>query len=79
MCAYYVMPKYDLNLSKFLENFSGLPTEKYRQIIRVAIELVDILKIIHASHRTYNDLRPENIMIDTQENGSTKVTLVDFG
>lgn len=40
---------------------------------------MDILKIVHTSHRTYNDLKPENIMIDIREDGSEKVTLVDYG
>lgn len=40
---------------------------------------MDILKIVHTSHRTYNDLKPDNIMINILENGALKVTLIDYG
>ena len=45
----------------------------------ISEQLVDILKIIHASHRTFNDLKPENVMVDMTENGLPKVHLVDYG
>ena len=45
----------------------------------IGSQLVDILKIIHTSHRTYNDLKPENVMIDINKDGLPKVHLVDFG
>ena len=45
----------------------------------IGTQLVDILKIIHTSHRTYNDLKPENVMIDMNKEGLPKVHLVDFG
>ena len=45
----------------------------------IAEQLVDILKIVHTSHRTYNDLKPENVMIDITESGIPKVHLVDYG
>jgi serine/threonine protein kinase len=40
----------------------------------VAHELIDALQSLHAVGRTYNDLKPENVMFE-----GSKVRLVDFG
>ena len=40
------------------------------------IQLISILQLVHHSQLIYNDLKPENIMIN-RETG--KVTLIDFG
>lgn len=42
---------------------------------------MNLLKIVHCSKRTYNDLKPENIMITPPDNQheKLKVHLVDFG
>ena len=45
----------------------------------ISEQLVDILKIVHTSHRTYNDLKPDNVMVDMTEDGQSKVHLVDYG
>ena len=38
-----------------------------------------IFKCVHASGRTYNDLKPENIMIEIDRDGEPIVCLIDFG
>ena len=49
-------------------------------IFEIGTQLIDILKIVHKSNRTFNDLKPENIMITpAKEGGSLKVHLIDFG
>ena len=55
--------------------------QKIVKIIDVAHRLVSIFKFVHCSKRTFNDLKPKNIMINTM--GSLdldpKVFLIDFG
>lgn len=36
-------------------------------MIKIVIKLIDALKTIHESDRTYNDLKPENIMLDGED------------
>ena len=43
-------------------------------ILSVAYELIDSLKSVHSTGRTYNDIKPENVMIT-----GSNVTLVDYG
>lgn len=52
-----------------------------KAIFEVAYQLVNIMKIVHCSKRTYNDLKPENVMITppASEDGTLKVHLIDFG
>ena len=37
------------------------------------------MKIVHTSKRVHNDLKPENVMIKTLEDGSTQAFLIDYG
>ena len=37
-------------------------------------QLIDIIELVHSKGRTYNDLKPLNVMIT-----DAKVTLIDFG
>ena len=68
-----------MNLKKYLEKLEGVI--KVEKILEIAIKLISIFKYTHCAKRTFNDLKPENIMIDT--NGSLdadpKVYLIDFG
>lgn len=54
---------------------------KMKEIFEVGYQLVNILKLVHCSNRTHNDLKPENIMITPpdSDNGQVKVHLIDFG
>ena len=38
-----------------------------------------ILKLVHASKRVHNDLKPENVMIQTLDDGSRQAYLIDYG
>ena len=73
------MPHYEMNLKQYLEMLQGV--NRIERIIDIALKLVNIFKYTHCAKRTFNDLKPENIMIDT--NGSLdadpKVYLIDFG
>lgn len=54
-------------------------------ILNVMLQILEILKKVHGSSLTYNDLKPCNVMIHTDETSADdttlnpKVTLVDFG
>ena len=49
--------------------------------MEVAYQLLDILKLVHCAKRTFNDLKPENIMITPpgEDNETLIVHLIDFG
>jgi serine/threonine protein kinase len=38
-----------------------------------------ILREVHSAGYTYNDLKPDNIMLNNSSNGQVNVTLIDFG
>ena len=45
----------------------------------IAKQLIDALETVHFAGRIYNDLKPENIMVDEDENGKLHMILIDFG
>ena len=77
MCGYYIIPQYQHNLNQYLEIVKKDALDG--EIFAIAKQLVGIFKIVHTAHRTFNDLKPENIMINIQDDGSPKVFLIDFG
>ena len=77
MCGYYIIPQYQHNLNQYLEIVKKDLIDG--EIFGVAKQLMGIFKIVHTAHRTFNDLKPENIMINIQDDGTAKVFLIDFG
>lgn len=71
------MPRYDCNLSEHIKKFEGV--DKVKEIFSIAKQIIDILKIVHTSKRVHNDLKPENVMVQTLEDGSTQAYLIDYG
>ena len=59
--GYYIMPKFDTNFESFLDNQKGL--QRIDSILTIHFQLVGIMKIIHKAGRTYNDMKPPNVMI----------------
>ena len=55
--------------------------QKIQKIVEVAYKLVNIFKVVHCSKRTYNDLKLQNVMINTNGNldADPQVYLIDFG
>jgi serine/threonine protein kinase len=41
--------------------------------------MVEALEIVHNTGYTYNDLKPQNIMVDKDDNGYDRAILIDFG
>ena len=37
------------------------------------------MRLVHKVRRTYNDLKPENVMLNIHENNRPQVYLIDFG
>ena len=68
-----------MNLKEYLNKLQGV--NKIEKVVEVAIKLVSIFKYTHCAKRTFNDLKPENIMVETQGNmeADPKVFLIDFG
>ena len=76
------MPKYEMNLKEYMSHLNKLgDIHKAVKIIDVISKLVSIFKIVHSAQRTFNDLKPENIMVDTfgKLDLEPKVHLIDFG
>ena len=68
--VYYIMPRYDYSLEDLVAIKTLHPIFYYE----MAHELIDSLESLHATGRTYNDMKPENVMFE-----GSKVILVDFG
>jgi len=75
--GYYIMPFYEMTLYAYLENFTGI--ERMKKILQVVHELLAIFKYVHSAKRTYNDLKPDNIMINATQQGNLSVNLIDYG
>lgn len=65
IAGYYIMPKYSINLEEYL---SGQSSIDKIEILKVCKQLIDAMEIVHASGRTYNDLKPQNVMLEMDEN-----------
>ena len=79
MVSFYLMPRYEMNLKKYLSLLKGL--HKIWKIIDITIKIVNIFKYVHCAKRTYNDLKLTNIMVNTKGNldAEPEVILIDFG
>ena len=77
--AFFTMPHYEMNLKEYLTKLEGV--NKIEKILDVALKMVSIFKYTHCAKRTFNDLKLDNIMIDTQGSmeADPKVYLIDFG
>ena len=80
--GYYIMPKFDINLASFLKNQKGL--QRIDSILTIMFQLVGIMKIVHKAGRTYNDMKPQNVMIsyknkEVLNSSELDVTIIDFG
>lgn len=57
------MPRYKESLHEHLKNLDD-GVDKVMTVLEVAFQLIEIFEIVHQSNRTFNDLKPENIMIN---------------
>ena len=79
LITFYTMPLYEMNLTQYLSRLRG--AKKIEKIIQVTNQLVNIFKHIHCAKRTFNDLKLENIMVNTKGDlhAEPEVFLIDFG
>ena len=78
--GYLVMPRYSKNLHEYLISQKRLEGKIDKsEIFQIASQILSTLEIVHSSNRTYNDLKPQNIMIEKEENGDAFTILIDFG
>lgn len=77
--TFYIMPLYEMNLKQYLSKLNGV--QKVEKIMDVTSKLVSIFKYIHCAKRTFNDLKLENIMVNTKGDlkADPEVYLIDFG
>lgn len=77
--AFYTMPLYEMTLQEYLSQLEGV--DKIVKILDVAHKLVSIFKYVHCAKRTFNDLKPQNVMINTtgRPDADPEVYLIDFG
>ena len=70
------MEKFDLNIDQyFIDHGLDVTMEL---IFKMAISVVDALEIVHSALRTYNDLKPQNVMVQ-QNSKEELIFLIDFG
>ena len=68
------MNKLDVDLPAYLKGSSGI--DRYIKIVSVISKVIDILEIVHHSNVIFNDMKPDNIMVNRKTGA---VTLIDFG
>lgn len=76
------MPRYGINLGYYLTHIEKLSK---KNVFIIGLALLDALETIHESGHTFNDLKPDNILIGQHgqkipsDLSKTEVHLVDFG
>lgn len=76
VCCYYVMTKYQATALEYFRDLS--PLGKVEIALELTVQLVGILRLVHKSGRVYNDIKPDNIMINDSKEG-IRITLIDLG
>jgi serine/threonine protein kinase len=74
--GYFIMPKYTENLDQYLQRQSKIDSQT---VLKIIVQLIEAFDIVHASGRTFNDLKPQNIMVEHDKDGELYIVLIDFG
>jgi serine/threonine protein kinase len=48
-------------------------------VVSIGVSLLKTLKVIHDAGYIFNDLKPDNILLNYQEKSLSSLNLVDFG
>ena len=64
------------NLGEILDGVDQQSPLTFRQMLKWTLQILDGLTVIHQANVSHNDLKPQNILIETRS-GSAKIT--DFG
>ena len=70
--AYYTMPEYFMTLNDYID--SQRSWQKIDAILDVGCQLINIIKGIHYTGHTYNNMKHDNVMVEDGE-----ITLIGFG
>ena len=70
------MPKYTENLDQFITRQKSLDSET---VMKITKQLLEAFEIVHSSGRTFNDIKPQNIMVEHDQDGELYIVLIDFG
>jgi len=70
------MTKYQTTALEYFKDLS--PLGKVEIALDLTIQMVGILRLVHKSGRVYNDIKPDNIMIN-ESNEGIRATLIDLG
>ena len=66
IAGYYIMDKFEMNVQQYFDN---KPSEvNIEFVFKIAIATLEALQVLHATQRTYNDMKPQNIMISKDAN-----------
>lgn len=58
------MPLYEMDMKTYINKLRGL--RKIEKTLNLIIHLVSIFKYVHCAKRTHNDLKFENVMVNTK-------------
>ena len=88
--AYFLMPRYGQSLHEILASRGNKLSSM--SVYSLGIKLIDILELIHNSGLVYNDLKPDNILIGSNDKiprskqsskqnifEDVSINLIDFG
>ena len=70
MLGYYIMPKYERSVQDTKIFFL-----KPHETLKLMSQVINCLRVLHSTGYTHNDLKPANVMVDSQFNA----TLIDLG
>jgi serine/threonine protein kinase len=62
LAGYYIMPKYSESLQDYLDRSKGVICSNI--VFEISNKLLKAIRAVHEAGRTYNDLKPSNIMIE---------------
>ena len=62
--GYFVMPKYSICLADHLERQNSVDI---LDLLHISSQLIDAYEIVHTAGRTFNDLKPCNIMLEQDQ------------
>jgi len=71
---FVVMTRFASDLEKFFQ--SGSKPMPLATVLNIAVQVVNSLEYIHSKHYTHNDIKAQNLLLDS---GGCDVFLVDFG
>ena len=75
---FFIQKRYNQTLEEFMLD-SNKKNNSVTNVLSIVNQLVKCFEIIHKCNVTYNDLKPENIMITNSQANQVRVNLIDFG